>query len=122
MFGCSSPKALIPARDPGEMARRPLHVIRQLRPEQIGTGIGEIGGLHRKACGDEGASERALVAGLGITLIGHVLHGDRAHVIFGILIEHRPCRGHVVRHHIAADQAAGIAEAFGMFVGRGIQQ
>ena len=63
----------------------------------------------------------ALVGGLAVALVGHVLGADRAHVVLDVLVEHRVGARGEVGHDVLAEQAAVVGEAVGVLVGRRVE-
>src|SRR5215831_17255829 len=105
MFGISSPKALIRASP---------------RAARIGDAA-KFAGLERGTGGEKRAAEGPFSAGLSVAVVGHVLYARGAHVVLNILVEDRPGPRAKMRHHVFAEETAGIGEPLGMLVSRRVE-
>ena len=112
----------VDARQP---ARGALHERVQVGAEQVEPRIGEaaeVARLQRGTGDDERAAESALVAGLAVAVVGHVLRAGSAHVVLDVFVEDRPGARGEMRHHVFADQAAPVGEALRVRAVRRIEQ
>src|SRR6516225_3655367 len=120
MFGNSSPNA------PMRVNPRAARFMKAARsgPNRSRRALAkpaEIARLERGARDNERAAEGAFLAGLAVAVVGHELRAGGALIVLDVLIEHRPRARAEMRHHVFAEQPAGIGEPFGMLVGRRVE-
>ena len=83
-------QSLADRRDPAEAACFAFEEFIELFADQMWTHIGDaakVRGLLRRTRIPEGASERGLAAGLGVTVVRHELVAERAQVILQVFVE-----------------------------------